>query len=59
MSVITEDSLTCASSSSFSTRCISRVRSRISDRRYAEVRVMPSGRVDDRGVGVFGWRTSA
>jgi transposase len=27
--------------------------------RYAEVRVMPSGRVDDRGVGVIGWGTSA
>src|SRR6266542_554770 len=33
MSVATELSLICASSSSFSTRCISRVRSRISDRR--------------------------
>jgi hypothetical protein len=41
MSLITELSLTCASSSSFSARCISRVRSWVNARRYAEVRVMP------------------
>jgi hypothetical protein len=59
MSLITEDSFRCASSSSFSQRSFCAVRIWTSLRRYAEIRIMPSSRAACRPRVVAGVKTPA
>ena len=59
MSVITDDSFRCASSSSFSHRAFSAVRAWTRCLRYAEARIMPGCRPGCRWRAVAGRGTSA